>query len=137
MDSGPFFATSRKSEIDIRGLALVAALAAASGHVLHNLTEFPPAILWSWETLVPVAVTAVLAVAAILRPSRRWLVALGAWGLVTLVLGALSVLPLPFLPFDPEQSAGHYLTHVVYAGSQLPVLLLGWWALRHPRTSPR
>lgn len=34
------------------------------------------------------------------------------------------MLPLPFLPFDPEQSVQHYLMHVVYAVGQMPLLVL-------------
>jgi predicted branched-subunit amino acid permease len=36
--------------------------------------------------------------------------------------GLLSVLPLPFLPFVPEQAIQHYVAHALYAGCQLPLL---------------
>ena len=38
-----------------------------------------------------------------------------AWALLNLLGGAvLSVLPLPFLPFVPEQSLRHYSFHLLY-----------------------
>ncbi len=37
------------------------------------------------------------------------------WGVLNLVIGGIvSVLPLPILPFVPEQSVTHYGAHVVY-----------------------
>jgi len=51
-------------------------------------------------------------------------VAMGALGLIHLLGGSMSVLPLPFLPFVPEQTVLHYLVHVVYAVAQLPLLVL-------------
>lgn len=39
-----------------------------------------------------------------------------------LVGGALSVLPLPFLPFAPEQSPKHYAFHGLYALTQIRLL---------------
>jgi hypothetical protein len=61
------------------------------------------------------------------RPALQW--ALLGWGLLNLLAGAiLSVLPLPFWPFEPEQSVGHYAAHVVYGLGQLPLI----WAA-YPR----
>jgi len=37
----------------------------------------------------------------------------------------LSVLPLPVLPFTPEQSLRHYSFHVLYAATQVPLLVNG------------
>jgi hypothetical protein len=48
--------------------------------------------------------------------------ALLAYALVNLVGGALSVLPLDWLPFKPEQTAIHYSVHVIYAVCQLPLI---------------
>ena len=36
----------------------------------------------------------------------------------------LSVLPLPFLPFEPEQSVSHYLSHVVLGIAQVPLIVV-------------
>jgi len=41
---------------------------------------------------------------------------------INLVGGLLSVMPLDWPPFKPEQNAGHYAVHAVYAVCQLPLL---------------
>ena len=46
--------------------------------------------------------------------------------------GIVSVLPLSILLFVPEQSVTHYAAHVVYAVGQIPLLALGYRALRRP-----
>jgi hypothetical protein len=38
--------------------------------------------------------------------------------------GIISVLPLPFLPFYPEQRLAHYAAHALYAIAQLPLIVL-------------
>ena len=44
--------------------------------------------------------------------------------LLTLLSGAvLTVLPVTFLPFRPEQSLDHYVSHIVYGVAQLPLIL--------------
>ena len=48
--------------------------------------------------------------------------------------GLLSVLPLPLLPFQPEQSLYHYTFHGLYLASQLPLLIVLTQHLRQ-RTS--
>jgi hypothetical protein len=48
------------------------------------------------------------------------------WGAISLAGAILTVLPLPFLPFRPEQSLRHYGVHALYALTQLPVLRLTW-----------
>lgn len=45
-----------------------------------------------------------------------------------------TVLPLPVLPFFPEQSPSHYLAHVVHVIGQVPLAFLAVAALRQPRT---
>ena len=50
-------------------------------------------------------------------------IALAAIAVLHLVGGALiTVLPLPMLPFVPEQSMGHYVSHLVYGAAQLPLI---------------
>jgi hypothetical protein len=52
-------------------------------------------------------------------------------GWLHLIGGAiLSVLPLGFLPFAPEQSPSHYLSHLIYGVTQLPLIWLAWNATR-------
>ena len=56
------------------------------------------------------------------RRAGSWL--LLGWGWLNLVGGGLlSVLPLPFFPYDPEQSARHYAMHFVYGLAQVPMLI--------------
>lgn len=121
-----------------RELAIpAAALIGWAGMFVHNLAELPGQSLLSLESLIPLIVTVML-VAGWFTPSRSGVtIALLFWGLLHLLGGGvLSVLPLPFLPFAPEQSVSHYLLHAVYALAQLPLVLstVGW--LRsHRRTS--
>ena len=55
--------------------------------------------------------------------------AVAVWILVGLVLlnllsgAVLTVLPVTFLPFRPEQSLDHYVSHIVYGVAQLPLIL--------------
>jgi hypothetical protein len=50
--------------------------------------------------------------------------ALLAYAVINLVGGVLSVLPLGWLPFQPEQSGSHYAVHAAYALCQLPLLFV-------------
>lgn len=107
---------------------VVAAVGASiAGLIVHNLAEFPPAILVAPETLVPVVITLLLGVGMLRRPGRGVYLATTAWAAIVLVVGGGSVLPLGVWPFVPEQTAGHYAAHVVYAVGQLPLL---WLAVR-------
>ena len=42
----------------------------------------------------------------------------------------ITVLPVGFLPFVPEQALAHYFAHAVYATSQLPLLAVSTNVLR-------
>lgn len=106
--------------------SLGAAALSAGGHVVHNLAEFPPAVLLGPETLVPVGITALLAWAMVRRPRRGVFLAAAVWAAVVVVVGGTTVLPLPVWPFDPPQTLGHYAAHLVYAAAQLPLLWVGW-----------
>lgn len=50
--------------------------------------------------------------------------ALLAYGLINLVGGVLTVLPIGWLPFRPEQTLQHYAAHAVYAICQLPLIVV-------------
>jgi hypothetical protein len=104
---------------------------------VHNLAELPGQSLLSPESLIPLIVTVTL-IAGWFTPSRRGVtVGLLCWGLLHLLGGGiLSVLPLPFLPFAPEQSASHYLFHAIYALAQLPLVFsTAGWLHSHRQTS--
>lgn len=46
------------------------------------------------------------------------------WALLHLIGGGiLSVLPLPVLPYSPEQSLRRYSFHLLYALTQVPLVL--------------
>ena len=67
----------------------------------------------SWRLPLPSARSKVVAAAAL------------GWGVLNLVIGGIvTVLPLPILPFAPEQSVTHYAAHVVYTLGQVPLVLL-------------
>lgn len=50
--------------------------------------------------------------------------AIWALGLIHLLAAVLTVLPLAFLPFVPEQTVSHYLVHTCYAVAQAPLFLV-------------
>ena len=99
------------------------------GFFIHNIADLPGQSLFSPETGLPTLVYLVLFLAWWWFPSRRvtpWL--LFGWGLLNLIGGGLSVIPFSFLPFYPEQSWRHYLFHVAYGASQLPLIAVtGAW----------
>jgi len=95
------------------------------GFFIHNLADLPGQTILSPESLYPTLLY-VLLLTAWFTPVRRaaeW--ALLGWVLLNLVGGAIvSVLPLPFLPFDPDQTLYHYTFHVIYGVLQLPALFV-------------
>jgi hypothetical protein len=95
------------------------------GFLIHNLADLPDRNPLIPETLYPSLVYLVLALAWLIKPGRVTTALLLFWvGLNLLGGGIISVLPLPFLPFAPEQTVYHYAFHVVYAVSQIPALIL-------------
>jgi hypothetical protein len=115
-------------------LAMAGALALSAGSMLaHNLYELPLSPL-DPQNSVPILVAAILGVIYALRPGSSVVAAaLLGWGILNLVIGGIiTVLPLPILPFVPEQSAAHYGAHVVYILGQVPLVVLAYRALRAP-----
>ena len=83
----------------------------------------PQVCPWSIETLGPAAFLAACLLLRRLRPRLGGALLL-AWALLNLLGGAvLSVLPLPFLPFVPEQSLRHYSFHLLYGLTQVPLIV--------------
>lgn len=120
---------ARERAVQVDGPQGLAAGAAVSllGLATHNTLEFGAASLLDPATgFMPMLVAYGALVVLILRaPALRLtaLIALAGLALLNLVGGAvLSVLPLGFLPFEPEQSLGHYLSHVLYGITQLPLI---------------
>jgi len=115
-------------------IAMAAALTLSALSMLaHNLYELPlsPTDL---ENSGPIAVAAILGVAYTPWPGSKAVAAAAlGWGVLNLVIGGIvSVLPLSILPFVPEQSVTHYGAHVVYTLGQVPLVALGYRALRVP-----
>jgi len=120
--------TADRRRVGLLALALAVSWASM---LFHNQWELPLTPL-DLENTGPLAVDIALFVACWRRPSSRllWIVIL-VWGLLNMVVGGLlTVLPLPVLPFVPEQTVDHYAVHVVYAIGQLPLVLVAGGALR-------
>ena len=113
-------------------VAMAAAIALSAGSMLaHNLYELPLSPI-DLENSGPIVFAAILGMAYAVRPgSRAVAAAILGWGVLNLVIGGIvSVLPLPILPFVPEQSVTHYTAHVVYTLGQIPLVVLGYRASR-------
>lgn len=100
------------------------------GSLAHNIREFGAAsLLASQNGELPFVVVWALLFAAWWRVPR--VRGLAAWSLVGLALlnligGALlTAFPLGFLPFTPEQSWYHYLSHIIYGTAQIPLIVFG------------
>ncbi len=118
-------------------LALVFAMSWGS-MLLHNVWELPVTPL-DLENTGPLVVAVALFLACWRWPSSPavWMLAL-SWALLNLLVGGIvSVLPLPVLPFVPEQTIGHYAMHVIYAAGQLPLVLVAGAALRRTQQTRR
>lgn len=106
------------------------------GLLVHNVADLPRQTLLSPETLWPGLVTAALL--ALYATGRVRLAGIGlfGWALLNLVGGTLSVLPLPVLPFEPEQTLRHYSFHLLYAATQVPLLMMFYQLVSGPRSRP-
>jgi hypothetical protein len=123
-----------------RNAIVVAALISIAGMLAHNIMEF------GWIALIRIDTFSVPWVLLWSMALWMWLKADGStgamWTLVVmavlnLIPGAvLSVLPLGFLPFEPERSGSHYASHVVYGVTQMPFLIFAaMWLLRQRQHS--
>ena len=118
-------------------MALAVSLSAL-GMAAHTVREFGYAGLFSLSTgLIPVvAVQLILFAVWWMVPAGKsaTAIALAITALLQLIGGAIiSVLPLPFLPFEPEQSVAHYISHVVLGVTQIPLVLFPFhWRKNRP-----
>jgi hypothetical protein len=113
-------------------LTMCATLAISWGSMLaHNLYELPLGPL-DLENTGPLLVAVGLGAAYTARPGSFPVASMAfAWGVLNLVVGGIvTVLPLPFLPFAPEQSLSHYAAHVVYTLGQVPLVVVSYRAAR-------
>jgi hypothetical protein len=116
----------------ISRITMAAALAISWVSMLgHNLYELPLGPL-DLENSGPLLVAVGLGTAYAMRPDSFLIAALAlAWGVLNLAVGGvLSVLPLPVLPFVPEQSIEHYGAHLVYTLGQVPLVVVSFRAAR-------
>lgn len=105
------------------GVVVAATAVAWCGFFVHNVAEFPGQTILSPDSLFPTLVwiaALVLWLIPATRTAGAWI--LLAWTVINLVGGAISVLPLSFLPFEPEQTVEHYAFHGLYAATQLPLI---------------
>jgi hypothetical protein len=126
-----------------RSLRILLALAIAwLGLWAHELYRAPAQFGMTLDGSLPLLLVAIVLLAWWLLVARKRAPALGllVYGLINGLGGFLSVLPLPFLPFAPEQTVEHYLIHVVYAMCQTPLVAIAMMALfasAPPKTQPR
>jgi hypothetical protein len=114
----------------------------------HNIQEFPGMRLWAPEMLMTIVPALGLLVWWWMRPGATLVLVTAVWALLNLIVGAfLTVLPLPVLPFQPEQSTtsptssmqsprchrrapprrATYQSHLIYAVTQVPLLVVLAW----------
>ena len=132
----PYRRTMHDRTQPVKSVGPIAIAAALSwlGLYVHNVNDLPNQTPLRPESGVPGVILLILLGMWLIRPLRRVAtVLLLAWGWLDLVGGALSVLPLPFLPFRPEQTLHHYAFHVVYAVLQIPLLIVATRYLRQTR----
>src|ERR1700694_4991296 len=109
-------------------------IVSAFGMAFHTVREFGwLGLLNPALGMIPVVAVQVVLLRAWLRANRPRGLTQGllATGLIELVGGSLSVLPLPILPYVPDQSLYHYISHVVWGVAQLPLIWVGARALQH------
>jgi len=105
------------------------------GMYVHNVADLPNLTLSSSENLLPGLVWLLLLALWWAMPSRSWPpILMLVWGILNLVGGVATVLPLPVLSFKPEQSLRHYTFHLLYALAQLPLLGIVRHELRQLRS---
>jgi hypothetical protein len=95
------------------------------GLIIHNRMEFPLMAFTRPEYIVPTLAWLVVFLVWLRFPNHQLArkLLLG-WGMISLAGAIVTVLPLPFLPFSPEQSLSHYVVHALNALGQLPVIWL-------------
>lgn len=114
--------------LPVGGAAVIAWL----GFLVHNVADLPDQTLLSPETSLAEPGHRNTGRPR-MRPGR-YVAGTGllTWAVLNIAGGALSVLPLPVLPFTPEQSLRHYSFHVLYAATQVPLLVIAYRLTTHP-----
>lgn len=119
----------------LTGLVVAGAVLSWLGFFVHNVADLPGQTILSPESSIPTLVYATLLVLWFTPVRRAAAWALLVWALLHLIGGAvLSVLPLPILPFSPDQSLRHYAFHGLYGLLQLPLIVAVIMWIRADRT---
>jgi hypothetical protein len=93
--------------------------------VIHDRISLPELSLLSPDVVLPTVLSVALVAAWWAWPGRLSFGLLFGWTMLHFAVGGiLSVLPLPFLLFVPEQTIEHCVAHALYAACQLPLLFV-------------
>jgi hypothetical protein len=109
--------------------SLVVALAVALiGCAIHDVVELGTPAVSNTGALLAVGGSGVLCARSLRHPVRAFGVDLVIAAAGTFLIGGAiaSVLPLPFWPWEPEQSAAHYAVHALWAVAMVPLLVVGF-----------
>ena len=107
------------------------------GMYVHNVMDLPDLTPASPENTGPALVWLALLGLWWAQRDRPWPAALLlGWAGLNLLGALITVLPLPVLPFKPEQSLRHYAFHALYVLAVTPVLVLLRLHLRSFRAEP-
>jgi hypothetical protein len=115
----------------LRFIIILTVALAWAGLLTHELYRVPSALGLTLDGSLPLlAIAAALLVWWLRAANKRGpTLALLIYGLINAIGGFLSVLPLPFLPFVPDQTLDHYLVHVWYALCQVPLIAVTFTTL--------
>jgi hypothetical protein len=105
-------------------IVTIGTILAWAGFCVHNVAELPGQTIISPETRLPTLIWSaalILWLIPVTRTAGAW--TLLAWALFNVIGGSASVLPFPFLPFDPAQTVQHYAFHGLYAATQVPLIV--------------
>jgi hypothetical protein len=94
-------------------------IVAWAGLWVHELHRVPTLFGLTPDGSLPFAAVIAVLIAWKQRPA----ILLLGYGWLHLLGAITTVLPLPFLPFLPEQTLSHYVVHAAYAVAQVPLLL--------------
>jgi hypothetical protein len=96
------------------------------------VTRLPGSIGSLWPSRVTAALLAVYATVQVHLAG----IGLLGWAMLNLLGRTLSVLPLPVLPFEPDQTLRHYSFHLLYAATQVPLLVVAYQLVVGPHSGP-
>lgn len=97
---------------------------AVIGGYLHQILEFPEYFGFIPDYVIPMILMLLIVSWGVMYKAGEQIsysVGLG-FALVNLLGAILTVYPFDFLPFIPEQSLNHYISHLLFGMLQLPLL---------------